>query len=38
MWGARGSEKSLYAIGRAFEQIRDQSSGPLPEPTYVEVL
>jgi amidase len=38
IWGARGSEKSLYAIGRAFEQARDQSSGPLPEPTYVEVI
>jgi amidase len=38
IWGARGSEKSLYAIGRAFEQARDQSSGPLPQPTYVEVI
>jgi hypothetical protein len=28
----------LYAIGRAFEQARDHSVGPLPEPTYVEVL
>jgi amidase len=38
VWGARGSERSLYAIGRAFEQARDRSVGPLPEPTYVEVL
>jgi amidase len=38
VWGARGSEKSLYAIGRAFERARDESSGPLPEPTYVEMI
>ena len=38
VWGARGSEKSLYAIGRAFEETRDRTIGPLPEPTYVEVL
>jgi amidase len=34
VWGARGSESSLYAVGRALEQTRDQSTGPLPEPTY----
>ena len=38
VWGAPGSEGSLYAIGRAFERARDESVGPLPEPTYVEVL
>jgi amidase len=38
VWGAPGSEGSLYAIGRAFERARDQAVGPLPEPTYVEVL
>jgi amidase len=38
VWGARGSERALYAIGRAFETARDDSLGPLPEPTYVEVL
>jgi amidase len=38
IWGERGAETSLYAIGRAFEQARDRSTGPLPEPTYVEVL
>ena len=38
VWGARGSEKSLYAIGRAIERARDQSCGPLPEPTYVEAI
>jgi amidase len=38
VWGARGSERWLYAIGREFEKARDASSGPLPEPTYVEVL
>ena len=36
VWGARGSESSLYAVGRALEQTRDQSTGPLPEPTYPE--
>ncbi len=34
VWGARGSERVLYAVGRAIEQTRDQSTGPLPEPTY----
>jgi amidase len=34
LWGARGSERSLYALGRALERSRDASSGPLPEPTY----
>lgn len=38
VWGARGSEKPLYAIGRAVEQARDASTGPLPAPTYHEVL
>jgi amidase len=38
VWGARGSEQPLYAIGRAVEQARDASTGPLPAPTYVEVL
>jgi amidase len=38
VWGAPGSEGSLYAIGRAFERARDEAVGPLPEPTYVEVL
>jgi amidase len=35
VWGARGSEKTLYAVGRALEAGRDTSSGPLPEPTFV---
>jgi amidase len=34
VWGARGSEKELYAVGRALEAARDASTGPLPEPTY----
>jgi amidase len=38
VWGDRGSEQTLYAIGRAFEQARDGSVGPLPEPTYVEMV
>ncbi|WP_151084055.1 amidase family protein [Nocardioides cynanchi] len=38
IWGARGAESDLYAIGRALEQARDAATGPLPEPTYVEVL
>jgi amidase len=36
VWGARGSEKPLYAIGRAVEQARDASTGPLPAPTFPE--
>ncbi len=36
VWGARGSEKALYAIGRSVERGRDESSGPLPEPTFPE--
>jgi amidase len=38
VWGARGSEKTLYAVGRAFEQTRDRTVGPLPEPTYLEMV
>ena len=38
VWGERGSEQTLYAIGRAFEKARDASLGPLPAPTYVEVV
>lgn len=34
VWGARGAERSLYAVGRSLEQARDRSTGPLPEPTY----
>jgi amidase len=34
VWGARGSEKTLYAVGRALEAGRDASTGPLPEPTF----
>ena len=34
VWGARGSEDVLYAVGRTLEHARDQSDGPLPEPTY----
>jgi amidase len=36
VWGARQSEKTLYAIGREFERARDETTGPLPEPTYAE--
>jgi len=34
VWGARGSEQVLYAVGRSLEASRDASTGPLPEPTY----
>ncbi len=34
LWGARGSEKVLYAAGRALERARDASTGPLPAPTF----
>jgi amidase len=36
VWGARRSEQTLYAIGQAFERARDESTGPLPEPTFPE--
>jgi amidase len=36
VWGARGSEPTLYAVGRSLETGRDASTGPLPEPTYVD--
>ncbi len=36
VWGARGSEHSLYAVGWVLEQARDRTSGELPEPTFVE--
>ena len=36
VWGARGSEQTLYAVGRSLEAGRDASTGPLPEPTYPE--
>ncbi len=36
VWGARGSEKVLYAAGRALEAARDATTGPLPEPTFPE--
>jgi amidase len=34
VWGARSSERTLYAVGRALEAGRDSSTGPLPEPAY----
>ena len=34
IWGARGSEQTLYAVGRSLEAGRDASTGPLPEPTF----
>ena len=36
VWGARGSEQILYAVGRALEAARDASTGPLPEPTFAD--
>jgi amidase len=36
LWGARGTDGVLLQLGRALEAGRDASSGPLPEPTFVE--
>jgi amidase len=36
LWGARGNETTLLQLGRALEVKRDATSGPLPEPTFVE--
>ena len=36
LWGARGSEGTLLALGSAYEAARDAATGPLPEPTYAE--
>lgn len=36
VWGGRGHEQTLYAVGRSLESGRDASTGPLPEPTYPE--
>ncbi|MFC4786455.1 amidase [Nocardioides sp. MAHUQ-72] len=33
-WGAAGSEATLVEIAHGYEQARDRSSGPLPEPTF----
>jgi amidase len=33
-WGARASEYTLYAVGRAIEAGRDAETGPLPAPTF----
>jgi amidase len=38
LWGARHSERTLLALGQAFESARDASIGPLPEPTFPEVV
>jgi amidase len=38
LWGRRGSDATLLQLGRALEQRRDASAGPLPEPTFVEML
>jgi amidase len=38
LWGRRGSDATLLQLGRALEQQRDGAGGPLPEPTFVELL
>jgi amidase len=34
LWGARGGEATLLALGAALERARDAAVGPLPEPTF----
>ena len=36
LWGARGTDATLLQLGRALEAGRDSSTGPLPEPAFVE--
>jgi len=36
LWGARGTDATLLQLGRALEAGRDASTGPLPEPAFVE--
>jgi amidase len=36
LWGARANETTLLQLGRAVEAGRDSTTGPLPEPTFVE--
>ena len=36
LWGARTTEATLLQLGRALEAGRDTTTGPLPEPTFVE--
>jgi amidase len=38
LWGARGTDATLLQLGRALEAGRDASTGPLPEPAFVEWL
>jgi amidase len=33
-WGAPHSETTLVEIAHGYEQARDRTTGPLPEPTY----
>lgn len=33
-WGTAGSEATLVEVAHGYEQARDRTSGPLPEPTY----
>ena len=33
-WGAAGSEATLVEIAHGYEEARDRTTGPLPEPTY----
>jgi amidase len=36
LWGSRGTETTLLQLGYALETGRDDSTGPLPEPTFPE--
>ncbi len=36
LWGARTTESTLLQLGRALEAGRNATTGPLPEPTFVE--
>jgi amidase len=38
LWGARGTDATLLQLGRALEAGRDASTGPLPEPAFMEWL
>jgi amidase len=37
-WGAAGSETTLIEIGHGYEEARDRTSGPLPEPTFPDFV
>jgi amidase len=36
LWGGRGTDATVLQLGRALEAGRDATSGPLPEPGFVE--